>query len=160
MSNASNFWIPADKLEFHQQVVVLYNWNRERQSPEGYRSQAVQESERYVLKCLDELQIADRVLALFRASLRYATRPVAACRDHTAQEAGPGGLHGCESLEADFAPSNNGQGIGIGSRGEDLACSRDTYGLFPTNHFGARKQRSAEQALLFLQERVYAAWRG
>jgi hypothetical protein len=26
----------------------------------------------------------------------------------------------------------------------------ETYGLLPTNHFGARKQRSAEQALVFL----------
>ena len=36
----------------------------------------------------------------------------------------------------------------------------ETYGLLPTNHFGARKQRSAEQALMLLQEQVYAAWRG
>ncbi|KID59535.1 Endonuclease/exonuclease/phosphatase, partial [Metarhizium hybridum] len=36
----------------------------------------------------------------------------------------------------------------------------ETYGLLPTNHFGARKQRSAEQALMLLQEQIYAAWRG
>ncbi|KZL68744.1 reverse transcriptase, partial [Colletotrichum incanum] len=36
----------------------------------------------------------------------------------------------------------------------------ELYGLLPTNHFGARKQRSAEQALLLLQEQVYTAWRG
>jgi hypothetical protein len=36
----------------------------------------------------------------------------------------------------------------------------ETYGLLPANHFGARKQRSAEQALLLLQERIYTAWRG
>ena len=36
----------------------------------------------------------------------------------------------------------------------------ETYGLLPTNHFGARKQRSAEQALVFLQEQIYTAWRG
>lgn len=35
----------------------------------------------------------------------------------------------------------------------------ETYGLLPTNHFGARKQRSAEQALLLLQEHIYTAWR-
>ena len=35
----------------------------------------------------------------------------------------------------------------------------ETYGLLPANHFGARKQRSAEQALLLLQERIYSAWR-
>jgi hypothetical protein len=32
--------------------------------------------------------------------------------------------------------------------------------LLPANHFGARKQRSAEQALLLLRERIYTAWRG
>jgi hypothetical protein len=32
-------------------------------------------------------------------------------------------------------------------------------GLLPTNHFGARKRRSVEQALLLLQEEIYKAWR-
>jgi ribonuclease HI len=36
----------------------------------------------------------------------------------------------------------------------------ETHGLLPTNHFGARKQRSAEQALVLLQEQIYTAWRG
>ncbi|KAJ5500659.1 hypothetical protein N7453_009710 [Penicillium expansum] len=36
----------------------------------------------------------------------------------------------------------------------------ETHGLLPTSHFGARKQRSAEQALVFLQEQISAAWRG
>ena len=31
--------------------------------------------------------------------------------------------------------------------------------MLPANHFGARKQRSAEQALLVLQEHIYKAWR-
>lgn len=35
----------------------------------------------------------------------------------------------------------------------------ETHGLLPTNHFGARKQRLAEQALVFLQEQIYTAWR-
>ena len=35
----------------------------------------------------------------------------------------------------------------------------ETLGLLPTNHFGARKQRSAEQALVLLQEHIYNAWR-
>ena len=43
---------------------------------------------------------------------------------------------------------------------ERISHAVETYGLLPTNHFGARKQRSAEQALLLLQEQVYAAWRG
>ncbi len=43
---------------------------------------------------------------------------------------------------------------------ERISHAVETYGLLPTNHFGARKQRSAEQALLLLQEQIYTAWRG
>ncbi|KAG0152951.1 hypothetical protein PDIDSM_55550 [Penicillium digitatum] len=43
---------------------------------------------------------------------------------------------------------------------ERISHAVETHGLLPTSHFGARKQRSAEQALLFLQEQIYAAWRG
>ena len=35
----------------------------------------------------------------------------------------------------------------------------EEYGLLPTNHFGARKKRSTEQALTLLQEHIYKAWR-
>ena len=40
-----------------------------------------------------------------------------------------------------------------------ISYAVETYGLLPTNHFGARKRRSAEQALLLFQEQVYKAWR-
>jgi hypothetical protein len=43
---------------------------------------------------------------------------------------------------------------------ERISFAVETYGLLPANHFGVRKQRSAEQALLLLQERIYTAWRG
>ncbi|KDN71873.1 hypothetical protein CSUB01_09606 [Colletotrichum sublineola] len=43
---------------------------------------------------------------------------------------------------------------------ERIAHVVERHGLLPTNHFGARKQRSAEQALLLLQEQIYTAWRG
>lgn len=43
---------------------------------------------------------------------------------------------------------------------ERISFAVETYGLLPANHFGARKQKSAEQALLLLQERIYTAWRG
>ncbi|GCB25479.1 putative 115 kDa protein in type-1 retrotransposable element R1DM [Aspergillus awamori] len=43
---------------------------------------------------------------------------------------------------------------------ERISHAVETYGLLPTSHFGARKQRSAEQALVLLQEQIYAAWRG
>lgn len=42
---------------------------------------------------------------------------------------------------------------------ERISFAVETHGLLPTNHFGARKQRSAEQALLLLQEHIYTAWR-
>jgi hypothetical protein len=43
---------------------------------------------------------------------------------------------------------------------ERISYAVETFGLLPTNHFGARKQRSTEQALLLLQEHIYKAWRG
>ena len=43
---------------------------------------------------------------------------------------------------------------------ERISYLVETHGLLPTNHFGARKQRSAEQALVMLQEQIYTAWRG
>ncbi|SPJ70278.1 related to reverse transcriptase [Fusarium torulosum] len=42
---------------------------------------------------------------------------------------------------------------------ERISHAVETYGLLPTNHFGARKQRSAEQALILLQEHIFSAWR-
>jgi hypothetical protein len=42
---------------------------------------------------------------------------------------------------------------------ERISYAVETYGLLPTNHFGARKQRSTEQALILLQECIYKAWR-
>ncbi|KAK0368754.1 hypothetical protein CLIM01_13892 [Colletotrichum limetticola] len=42
---------------------------------------------------------------------------------------------------------------------ERISHAIETFGLLPTSHFGARKQRSAEQALLLLQEYIYRAWR-
>jgi hypothetical protein len=82
MSNALNFWIPADKLEFHQKVVDLYNWNREPQSAEDYRNQAVEESERYVLKCRDELHIADHIAFLAQSKEGAKTVSAVALEEH------------------------------------------------------------------------------
>jgi len=42
---------------------------------------------------------------------------------------------------------------------ERISYLAETHGLLPVNHFGARKQRSAEQALILLQEHIYKAWR-
>jgi hypothetical protein len=42
---------------------------------------------------------------------------------------------------------------------ERISYAVETFGLLPMNHFGARKKRSAEQALMLLQECIYKAWR-
>uniref|UniRef100_A0A093UTM5 RNA-directed DNA polymerase from mobile element jockey n=1 Tax=Talaromyces marneffei PM1 TaxID=1077442 RepID=A0A093UTM5_TALMA len=42
---------------------------------------------------------------------------------------------------------------------ERILYAVEEFGLLPINHFGARKRRSAEQALLLLQEEIYKAWR-
>uniref|UniRef100_A0A093ULR6 Retrovirus-related Pol polyprotein from type-1 retrotransposable element R1 n=1 Tax=Talaromyces marneffei PM1 TaxID=1077442 RepID=A0A093ULR6_TALMA len=42
---------------------------------------------------------------------------------------------------------------------ERISYAVETFGLLPANHFRARKRRSAEQALLLLQEEIYKAWR-
>ncbi|KJZ80490.1 hypothetical protein HIM_00340 [Hirsutella minnesotensis 3608] len=42
---------------------------------------------------------------------------------------------------------------------ERISYAVEAHGLLPANHFGARKRRSAEQALLLLQEQIYRAWR-
>lgn len=42
---------------------------------------------------------------------------------------------------------------------ERMSFAVESYGLLPTNHFGARKQRSVKQALLLLQEHTHTAWR-
>ena len=40
-----------------------------------------------------------------------------------------------------------------------ISFAAETFGLLPANHFGARKRRSANQALTLLQEQAYQAWR-
>jgi hypothetical protein len=42
---------------------------------------------------------------------------------------------------------------------ERISHAVESFSLLPTNHFGARKKRSAEQALLLLREHIYKAWR-
>ena len=42
---------------------------------------------------------------------------------------------------------------------ERISHAVETYELLLTNHMRARKKRSAEQALILLQEHIYKAWR-
>ena len=43
---------------------------------------------------------------------------------------------------------------------ERISYVAEKYNLLPENHFGARRRRSAEQALILLQESIYKSWRG
>ena len=43
---------------------------------------------------------------------------------------------------------------------ERISYVAERYNLSPENHFGARVRRSAEQALILLQESIYKSWRG
>jgi hypothetical protein len=62
----------------------------------------------------------------------------------------------------DYTPAKAWRSISLlstlGKLLEAVVAERISFAV--ANHFGARKQRSAEQALLLLQERVYTAWRG
>jgi hypothetical protein len=42
---------------------------------------------------------------------------------------------------------------------ERISFLAEEHGLLPQNHFGARRRRSAEQALLLLQSKIADAWR-
>ena len=42
---------------------------------------------------------------------------------------------------------------------ERLSYIVEKYNLLPRNHFGARRRRSAKQALTLIQEKIYKAWR-
>ena len=46
-----------------------------------------------------------------------------------------------------------------GVMAERLSYVVEKYNLLPRNHFGARRRRSAEQALTLIQEKIYKAWR-
>ena len=41
---------------------------------------------------------------------------------------------------------------------ERLSYAAKTYNLLSENHFGAQRRRSAEQALILLQESIYKSW--
>ena len=42
---------------------------------------------------------------------------------------------------------------------ERISFMAEEYGLLPGNHYGARKGRGTEQAMVHLQERIFRAWR-
>ena len=105
--------------------------------------------------------VKHHVLALFRASLAEETLPVQWRHAKIIPLKKPG--------KEDYTVAKAWRPISLlatlGKVLESVVAERishavETYGLLPTNHFGARKQRSAEQALVLLQEQIYTAWRG
>lgn len=105
--------------------------------------------------------VKDRVLALFQASLEEGVLPDQWRHARIIPLKKPG--------KADYTVAKAWRPISLLSTlgkvleavlAERVSHAVETYGLLPKNHFGARKQRSAEQALLLLQEQIYAAWRG
>jgi exonuclease III/ribonuclease HI len=105
--------------------------------------------------------VKHRVLALFRASLEEGTLPAQWRHAKIIPLKKPG--------KEDYTVAKAWRPISLlatlGKVLESIVAERishavEMYGLLPTNHFGARKQRSAEQALVLLQEQIYTAWRG
>ena len=104
--------------------------------------------------------VKDRVFALFEASLRDGVVP----RQWKSAKIVP--LK--KPDKGDYTVAKSWRPISLLSTlgkileavvAERISYAVETYGLLPANHFGARKRRSAEQALLLLQEQVYKAWR-
>lgn len=105
--------------------------------------------------------VKHRVLAIFRASLEEGTLPNQWRHAKIIPLKKPG--------KEDYTVAKAWRPISLlatlGKVLESVVAERishavETYSLLPTNHFRARKQRSSEQALLLLQEQIYAAWRG
>ncbi|KAJ6437086.1 reverse transcriptase [Purpureocillium lavendulum] len=104
--------------------------------------------------------VRHRVLVLFRASLRDGVVP------HQWRTAKIIPLK--KSEKGDYTEAKAWRPISLLSTlgkileavvAERISYVVEAYGLLPANHFGARKRRSAEQALLLLQEQIYKAWR-
>lgn len=104
--------------------------------------------------------VKDRVLALFQHSLREGTLPHQWLHAKIIPLKKPG--------KEDYTVPKAWRPISLLATlgkilesvvAERLSYAAETYGLLPTNHFGGRKKRSAEQALMTLQEYIYAAWR-
>ncbi|KAJ3487744.1 hypothetical protein NLG97_g6342 [Lecanicillium saksenae] len=104
--------------------------------------------------------VKNRVFTLFQASLRDGTLPSQWLHAKIIPLKKPG--------KEDYTTANAWRPISLlatlGKMLESVIAERlsyvvEVYGLLPTNHFGARKKRSAEQALMVMQEYIYAAWR-
>ena len=103
--------------------------------------------------------VGDRVLSIFNASIQLGYVPAEwrIAKIITLPKAGKD-----PSLPNSYRPilllSTLGKALEavIAERLSDVV---DRFGLLPTNHFGARKRRSCEQALNILVEKIHLAWR-
>ncbi|KAK6064915.1 hypothetical protein SCUP234_12824 [Seiridium cupressi] len=104
--------------------------------------------------------VKNRVLSLFRQSLQEGVLPAQRRHAKTIPLKKPG--------KEDYTVAKAWRPISLLSTlgkvleyviAERMLYMVEQFGLLPTNHFGARKRRSAEQALLLLEEHIYKAWR-
>ncbi|KAF6514240.1 hypothetical protein HZS61_006496 [Fusarium oxysporum f. sp. conglutinans] len=104
--------------------------------------------------------VGDRVLHLFRTSLRDGELPVQwrSAKIIPLKKPGKDNYKVAKSWRPISLLSTLGK-ILEAVVADRISYAVETFGLLPTNHFGGRKQRSAEQALLLLQEHIYKAWR-
>jgi len=104
--------------------------------------------------------VKHRVLALFRASLREGVVPHQwrTAKIIPLKKPGKGDYTEAKAWRPISLLSTLGK-ILEAVIAERISYMVEAHGLLPANHFGARKRRSAEQALLLLQEQIYKAWR-
>jgi ribonuclease HI len=104
--------------------------------------------------------VGDHILWLYNTSLElhYTPRHWKTARIVTLRKPGKGDY----TLPEAFRPISllptisKGLEAAVAAR---LSFITETYNLLPSNHFGARPRRSAEQALNVLVEKIYQAWR-
>jgi hypothetical protein len=104
--------------------------------------------------------VGDWVLHLFRTSLRDGELPVQwrSAKIIPLKKPGKDNYKVAKSWRPISLLSTLGK-ILEAVMADRISYAVETFGLLPTNHFGGRKQRLAEQALLLLQEHIYKAWR-
>ena len=106
--------------------------------------------------------ISPHVLSLFQTSLDEGILPSQWKEAKIIPVRKPGKPIGDYTLPSAYRPISLLCTLGKGL--ESVIANRISYmveenGLLPSNHFGARKRRSAVQALVILQEQIWKAWR-
>ncbi|KAF5260514.1 hypothetical protein FOXYS1_8829 [Fusarium oxysporum] len=104
--------------------------------------------------------VGDRVLHLFQTSLRDGELPVQwrSAKIIPLKKQGKDDYKVAKSWRPILLLSTLGK-ILEAVIADRISYAVETFGLLPTNHFGGRNKRSAEQALLLLQDHIYRAWR-